>query len=67
MVTKDLVLSSSKTISPQTHRDHSVTHFDRGYLRQSKRMLGHEDTTTEIHTHLDRDYFISDSRISSED
>ena len=60
-VIKDLAKRAGikKTISPHTFRHSFATHLIEGGadLRAVQEMLGHESiTTTEIYTHLDRDY-----------
>ncbi|MEP1033561.1 site-specific tyrosine recombinase XerD [Ekhidna sp.] len=61
MVIKDLAIKIGlkKNISPHTFRHSFATHLIEGGadLRAVQEMLGHESiTTTEIYTHLDRDY-----------
>jgi integrase/recombinase XerD len=61
LIIKDLAskISLNKTISPHTFRHSFATHLIEGGadLRAVQEMLGHESiTTTEIYTHLDRDY-----------
>ncbi|NQZ76673.1 MAG: site-specific tyrosine recombinase XerD [Ekhidna sp.] len=61
MIIKDLAtkIGMKKNISPHTFRHSFATHLIEGGadLRAVQEMLGHESiTTTEIYTHLDRDY-----------
>ncbi|MFD1631907.1 site-specific tyrosine recombinase XerD [Pseudopedobacter beijingensis] len=61
MIIKDLAISVGihKNISPHTFRHSFATHLIEGGadLRAIQEMLGHESiTTTEIYTHLDRDF-----------
>ena len=61
MLVKDLALKIGlqKNISPHTFRHSFATHLIEGGadLRAVQEMLGHESiTTTEIYTHLDRDF-----------
>jgi integrase/recombinase XerD len=60
-IIKDLVRKTglNKQVSPHTFRHSFATHLIEGGadLRAVQEMLGHESiTTTEIYTHLDRDY-----------
>ena len=60
-IIKDLAIRAGigKNISPHTFRHSFATHLIEGGadLRAVQEMLGHESiTTTEIYTHLDRDY-----------
>jgi integrase/recombinase XerD len=63
-IIKDLTLKAgiTKAISPHTFRHSFATHLVEGGadLRAVQEMLGHESiTTTEIYTHLDRDFLRS--------
>jgi len=64
IIIKDLAkhIGLKKSISPHTFRHSFATHLIEGGadLRAVQEMLGHESiTTTEIYTHLDRDYLKS--------
>jgi integrase/recombinase XerD len=64
LIIKDLVAKAGikKTISPHTFRHSFATHLIEGGadLRAVQEMLGHASiTTTEIYTHLDRDFLRS--------
>ena len=63
-IIKELAFKANitKNISPHTFRHSFATHLVEGGadLRAVQEMLGHESiTTTEIYTHLDRDYLRS--------
>ena len=64
LIIKDLAKKAgiSKNISPHTFRHSFATHLIEGgaNLRAVQEMLGHESiTTTEIYTHLDKDFLRS--------
>jgi len=65
MIIKDLAANAgiNKPVSPHTFRHSFATHLVEGGadLRAVQEMLGHESiTTTEIYTHLDREFLRSE-------